>query len=60
MWNGDRNTMFFHASTTQRKRVNKINRLRQKNGVWVEEPELNNFIAQQYKELFQSQGVQGM
>jgi hypothetical protein len=32
MWNRDRNTMFFHASATQRKRVNKINRLRQKMG----------------------------
>jgi hypothetical protein len=49
LMNGDRNTRVFHASATQRKIVNKINRLRQENGVWVEEPELNNFIAQQYK-----------
>jgi competence CoiA-like predicted nuclease len=45
LMNGDHNTRGFHASATQRKRVNKINRLRQENGVWVEEPELNKFIA---------------
>jgi hypothetical protein len=54
--NGDRNTRFFHACATQRRRSNRINRLKREDGTWVEDSDLQSYIAQQYKELFQTQG----
>jgi hypothetical protein len=56
MKNGDRNTRFFHACATQRRRSNRINHLKREDGTWVEDSDLQSYIAQQYKELFQTQG----
>lgn len=52
---GDQNTKFFRGSATQRKRRNFIRRLRDENGVWQEDENvdsalLNNF----YTQLFSS------
>jgi hypothetical protein len=56
MKNGDRNTRFFHACATQRRRSNRINCLKREDGTWAEDSDLQIYIAQQYKELFQTQG----
>jgi hypothetical protein len=56
MKNGDHNTRFFHACATQRRRSNRINRLKREDGTWAEDSDLQIYIAQQYKELFQTQG----
>lgn len=36
---GDKNTAFFHASCSERKRKNKIGKLKKETGAWVEEEE---------------------
>ena len=36
---GDRNTTYFHTSTVIRRRINRIESLRDPNGVWQVEPE---------------------
>jgi hypothetical protein len=53
--NGDRNTSFFHAHASERKRVNKIKNLkRDGGGVVVREEEIGTFITNFYKSLFMS------
>ncbi|XP_068328277.1 uncharacterized protein [Pyrus communis] len=42
---GDANTQFFHSSTLQRRRRNKIVKLRAENGNWVENPSQENVSA---------------
>jgi hypothetical protein len=54
---GDRNTSLFHACATQRKKRNKIKRLKMEEGIWIEERDLCTYISSQYRALFQSQGV---
>jgi hypothetical protein len=54
---GDRNTSFFHACATQRKKKNRLKRLRSEEGQWIEEKNLCGYIAAKYRELFRSQGV---
>jgi hypothetical protein len=54
---GIRNTSFFHACATQRKKRNKIKKLKREDGIWVEDHNLCNYIATQYRALFQSKGV---
>jgi hypothetical protein len=57
--NGDRNTSFFHAHASERKKVNKIKRLRREGGGVVErEEELGPFITNFYKSLFLSSAGQ--
>jgi hypothetical protein len=55
---GDHNTSFFHVCATQRKKKNRNKCLRTKDGQWVEERDLCDYIRNQYSSLFQSEGVQ--
>jgi hypothetical protein len=57
--NGDRNTSFFHAHASERRRVNKIKKLKREGGGVVErEEELGPFITNFYKSLFLSSAGQ--
>ncbi|CAN1162622.1 Putative ribonuclease H protein At1g65750 [Linum perenne] len=50
---GDRNTHFFHQSAIRRRAFNRIKRLRNADGVWVEEDEgLLNLAVDFFKELY--------
>ncbi|CAN6246168.1 unnamed protein product [Urochloa humidicola] len=52
---GDRNTAFFHAACRERRRRNKIGRLRRDDGVWIEgEDEKKDFITNYFAQLFRS------
>ena len=52
---GDRNTKFFQAYASERRRKNIITRLRKEDGSVVEgEEALGNYIANHYKSLFTS------
>ncbi|CAL2260060.1 unnamed protein product [Prunus armeniaca] len=52
---GDRNTKFFHLTTIIRRRRNKIERLKDENGVWVEESQAIKSVAMKYfSDLFNS------
>ena len=52
---GDRNTSFFHAVCKERRRRNKVGRLRRENGDWVEEEEeKKEFISNYFSDLFRS------
>ncbi|XP_073015397.1 uncharacterized protein [Primulina eburnea] len=52
---GDRNTKFYHASTTIRKSRNKIEALKTDNGEWItDEEKLKSTIQNYYSTLFQS------
>jgi hypothetical protein len=52
---GDRNTKFFHSWCSERKRRNKIGRLRKEDGGWVEdEVEKQEFISNHFVQLFRS------
>jgi hypothetical protein len=54
---GDRNTAFFHAACTERKRCNKFGRINKENGGWAEEEgEKKSFITNYFSELFSSSG----
>ena len=56
---GDRNTAFFHAACSERRRCNKIGRIQKDDGSWVEEEEEKKaFIANYFLNLFRSD-VQG-
>ena len=55
---GDRNTNFFHNFATARKKRNHIRRLRDDNGVWVEDNEtMRSLIADYFQILFSSEVV---
>ncbi|CAN1761157.1 Transposon TX1 uncharacterized 149 kDa protein [Linum perenne] len=50
---GDRNTKFFHATTTQRKLRNSITKLKREDGGWIEEEtEIKDHITTYFKKLF--------
>ncbi|KAK4273760.1 hypothetical protein QN277_017095 [Acacia crassicarpa] len=54
---GDRNTRFFHCSVIQRRQRNKILRLKDENGIWLEERDaINNSFSAFYQNLFSSGG----
>ena len=38
---GDKNTRFFHQITRQRRQINKVVRIKDGNGIWLEEDEFN-------------------
>jgi len=51
---GDRNTSFFHAMCRERRKRNRIGRLRKDDGSWVEvEEEKRSFIANYFFGSFQ-------
>jgi hypothetical protein len=52
---GDRNTSYFHAVASERRRTNVIKKLKREGGGVVEgEEEIGNFITNHYKSLFMS------
>ncbi|KAJ1266325.1 hypothetical protein BS78_08G142200 [Paspalum vaginatum] len=51
---GNRNTRLFHAMASERRRRNMIKKLRKEDGGVVEGTNLKEFIADHYKNLFQS------
>jgi len=56
---GDRNTGFFHASCSERRRCNRIGILQKEDGGWVEdEVEKRAFITNHFSQLFRSAGSQ--
>ncbi|KAI9113241.1 hypothetical protein K1719_015766 [Acacia pycnantha] len=63
MWlnSGDKNTRFFHSSVVQRRQRNKILRLKDDRGVWLEERvEINAAFNSFYQNLFSSVGPRPM
>lgn len=53
---GDQNTRFFHALTTQRQRKNRIEGLRDPNGVWREDQEgIEQVILDYFLEIFSTE-----
>lgn len=52
---GDRNTKFFHQSTLAQRRRNKLMRIRNENGVWVEgEKRVTKEVHMSYSMMFTS------
>ena len=61
MKGGDRNTKFFHDCSTQRKRKNFIQGLRDGNGVWQENEEVfSALLIDFYSQLFTSSTPQDL
>ena len=55
MKSGDKNTKFFHGSSTQRKRKNFIKDLKDDNGVWHEDEDtFSGLLNEYYSKLFSS------
>ncbi|KAK4263572.1 hypothetical protein QN277_028965 [Acacia crassicarpa] len=58
---GDRNTKFFHSSVVQRRLRNKVLRLKNERGIWLEERrEINEAFNTFYQKLFSSVGSRQM
>ncbi|KAH7848199.1 hypothetical protein Vadar_021663 [Vaccinium darrowii] len=58
MVEGDRNTAFFHAKVTQRRRKNAIAGIQDANGLWCDSQEqIAKEFVQYYQGLFQSDGA---
>ncbi|XP_068340019.1 uncharacterized protein [Pyrus communis] len=54
---GDANTKFFHSSTLQRRRRNKIVKLRDENGNWVDRPpQVRQLVDNHFISVFSSAG----
>lgn len=52
---GDANTKFFHQSTLQRRRQNKVLKLKNEHGVWLEHPSrVQELIDTYFVKLFTS------
>ncbi|XP_074374872.1 uncharacterized protein LOC141716338 [Apium graveolens] len=52
---GDKNTRYFHSSCTARRRTNRIHRLKNDNGNWVDwQQGLQSLIVNYYQDLFKS------
>lgn len=54
---GDRNTKFFHATASNRKKKNNLVKLRDENGDWVESYGLSNVAVNYFKQIFATNGV---
>ena len=58
---GDKNTKFFHLRASQRKRKNKITRLRKPTGEVTEDPtEMTGLTTDFYSDLYRSEGTNNM
>jgi hypothetical protein len=56
---GDRNTSFFHEACRERRKKNRIERLKREDGEWMErEEEKRTYIANYFSVLFRSNGAQ--
>ncbi|CAN1151988.1 Putative ribonuclease H protein At1g65750 [Linum perenne] len=55
---GDRNTNFFHMSTLRRRSFNRITRIKNGEGVWIEsQPDLKILATEYFKEFYNSRGA---
>ncbi|KAI9099610.1 hypothetical protein K1719_024615 [Acacia pycnantha] len=58
---GDKNKKFFHTSVIQRIQRNKLIRLKDVNGCWLEDrADINKSLSAFYQDLFQSEGYRDM
>jgi hypothetical protein len=58
---GDKNTQFFHLRASQRRRKNKISKLKKSNGQFTEnEDEMGAMATDFYKTLYRSEGTTDM
>ena len=58
---GDKNTQFFHLRASQRRRKNKISKLKKSNGQFTEnEDEMRAMATDFYKTLYRSEGTTDM
>jgi hypothetical protein len=58
---GDRNIRFFHLRASQRRKKNRISKLkREDDSIATYEIELGDMATKFYRELYKSEGVQGM
>ncbi|XP_024195894.1 uncharacterized protein LOC112199065 [Rosa chinensis] len=58
---GDNNTKFFHQSATQRRQRNRILRLRNANGLWLDsDMSIADTFLQYYKQLFSTSGPRNL
>ena len=56
---GDKNTKFFHASTIQRRERNRIQRLKNSRGEWVEgQEEVTQVVCEYFQGIYNSTNVQ--
>lgn len=56
--NGDRNTQYFHLSAMTRRKRNRIDRLQDQEGNWVEDQmKLKEMVVQYFKDLFSAQAT---
>lgn len=56
---GDQNTSFFHHTTLQRRKFNRICRIQDDNGAWLDsEKEITKYFSYYFKKLFISNGPQ--
>ena len=54
---GDKNTRYFHQVTRQRRQINKVVRIKERDGEWIEEKEMvRGRFEDYYKELFCTRG----
>lgn len=54
----DRNTKFFHASTVQRRNRNRLHRIKDSAGNWIEgQGELCNAILEHFSEVYKTEGT---
>ena len=54
---GDKNTRYFHQVTRQRRQINKVVRIKERDGEWIEEEDLvRGRFEDYYRELFSTGG----
>ena len=57
---GDKNTKFFHSWCSERRRRNRIGKLKKEDGGWVEdEVKKQDFIANHFVQLFRARAMGG-
>lgn len=57
---GDRNIKFFHATTIQRRDMNRLEKLRDENGDWIEGPDtIMSTFVKHYQDIYTIDCSQG-